>query len=263
MYIPTNGISTFYERSGSGVPVVLIHALGSSMFSWDPVARALSRHCDVVAYDWRGHGRTEKAAGEYSLPLLARDLSDLLSSLNIKEACIVGVAVGAMIALQTTLDFPRKVAALVLAEGASEIDSAVAEYTASRAARVESEGMSVAVDTTIERAFSPGFAERHGEVIREFRGDFLANDPRAYASASRVVIGLNVTHRLSEVRCPTLLLAGELDRLLPPSGSRLIQERIPGSRLEILPGVGHFSPIEAPDLFTDHLLTFLGGIGRG
>lgn len=260
MYTTANGISTFYERSGSGFTVVLIHALGSSARAWEPVALALSQNYEVIAYDWRGHGRTEKALGGYSLPFLAKDLADLLTDLKIREACVVGVAVGAMIALQTVLNYPEKVKALVLAEGCSEIDPSVEEYTESRAARVEREGMRAAVDVTIDRAFSPGFAESHPDVIREFRGDFLANDPRGYASASRVVVGLNLTGRLNEVRCPTFLLVGELDRLLPPSGSRLIQRHIPGSRLEILPGVGHFSPIEAPDLFADHLLTFLGRI---
>ncbi len=262
MYTTTNGISTFYDCSGSGFPVVLVHALGSSARAWKPITRALSRRYQVIAYDWRGHGRTEKTPGAYSLPLLAKDLADLLTCLEIGEACVVGVAVGALIALQAVLDYPDRIKALVLAEGCSEIDPAVAEYTEARAARVEREGMAVAVDMTIERAFSPGFVESHPNVIREFRGDFLANDPHGYASASRVVVGLNLTHRLKEVRCPTLLVAGELDRLMPPSGSRSIQEQLAGSQLELLHGVGHFSSIEAPDLFAGHLLTFLDRAGR-
>lgn len=259
MYATTNGISTFYERSGAGSPVVLIHALGSSARAWDPVVESLSARHDVIAYDWRGHGRSEKAVGDYTLPLLAADLVGLLSELRIERACVAGVAVGAMIALQTTLDYPDRVGELILAEGCSEISDAAAQYTVERAARVEREGMRAAVDMTIERAFAPAFTQEHPKVIHEFRGDFLANDPHGYASASRVVVGLNLTHRLSEVRCPTLLMVGELDRLLPPSASILIHERIPGSRLEILPGVGHFSSIEAPELFSQTLLGFLDG----
>ena len=213
----------------------------------------------MIAYDWRGHGRSEKPIGDYALPVLAKDLVELLSELSIGQACIAGVAVGAMIALQTALDYPARVSSLVLAEGCSEIDAATAQYTIERAARVEREGMRVAAEMTIERAFAPGFVRQHPEVIHEFRGDFLANDRHGYASASRVVVGLNVTHRLSEVQCPTLLMVGELDRLLPPSASMLIHQHISGSRLEVLPGVGHFSPIEAPDLFGRTLIAFLDG----
>lgn len=257
MFISTNGISTYYERTGRGFPVVLIHALGSSMRSWDPVVRALSDDYDVIAYDFRGHGRTEKALGEYSLSLMAGDLVGLLDGLGLQRACVVGVAVGAMIAQQTALDYPDRVASLVLADCSSQIDPAVAGYTEARAARVEREGMRVAVDLTIERAFAPGFAERYPDVLREFRGDFLANDPCGYARASRVVVGLNVTGRLAEVRCPTLILVGESDRLFPPETARVIQQQIRGSRLEVLPGVGHFSGIEAPGQFAAHLRAFL------
>jgi len=198
--------------------------------------------------------------GEYSLPILAKDLADLISGLDVRTSCVVGVAVGAMIALQTALDHPKIVSSLVLAEGCSKMDPSGAQYTSERAAKVEQQGMRVAVGMTIERAFVPGFAESHPHIMREFQGDFLANDPHSYASASRVVVGLDLVHRLGEVTCPTLLLVGEMDRLLPPSGSRLIQSNIPGSRLEVLPGVGHFSLIEAPELFAACLLRFLGDI---
>lgn len=261
MFAETNGISTYYERTGRGLPLVLIHALGTSLRSWDPLIPALSQRYEVIAYDWRGHGRTEKAGGDYSLTLLARDLDALLGVLGIEKAYLAGVAVGAMIAQQVALDFPSEVAGLILSDCSSRSDPSVEQYVEARAARVQQEGVRVAVEATIERAFAPGFAEAHPEVVEQFRGEFLANDPHAYARASRLALALDVTERLQEIRCPTFLMVGEMDRLLPPAASEVIRQHIPGAALKLLPGVGHFSNIEAPDLFSRTVLEFLDALG--
>ncbi len=262
MFISTNGISTYYERSGCGFPVVLIHALGMSVRSWDPIVPELSRRYEVIAYDWRGHGRSEKVVAEYSLSCLAQDLEALLDGLGCPQAFLIGLAVGAMIAQQAALDHPEMVAGLVLAGSLSGLEQTGVEYMESRASTVEQEGMRAVVNTTIERCFAPGFAETHREVMRTFRGEYLANDPLAYAEASRMVARLNATRRLEEIRCPTLLLAGEMDSLSPPEVSRNIQRRIEKSQLEVIPRVGHFSAIESPDRFVAHVLTFLARIDR-
>lgn len=260
MYFEVNGVSTYVERSGCGHPVVLIHALGTSLRSWDPIVPVLSKHYEVVAYDYRGHGRTETPAGDCSVPLLAQDLRDLLGRLGLRRVHVVGLAVGAMIAQQAAVDYPGLVSALVLADTRSEIDASGAHYNERRADMVESAGMRAAADTTIERAFAPGFAERRPEALTSFRGEFLACDPHGYASVSRGLSTFRVTERLPEIACPTLLLVGEADRLCPPSAAEAMQGRIPRARVEILPGVGHFSAIEAPEEFADHVLAFLGGV---
>ena len=260
MYFEVNGVSTYVQRSGCGHPVVLIHALGTSLRSWDPIVPMLSKSYEVVVYDYRGHGRTETTAGDCSVRLLAQDLHELLGRLGLRQSHIIGLAVGAMIAQQAAVDYRGLTSALVLADTRSEIDASGAHYNEQRADTVESEGMRTAVDMTIERAFAPGFAERRPEALKSFRGDFLACDPHGYASVSRGLSIFRVTERLPEIACPTLLLVGELDRLCPPSAAEAIQGRIPRARLEILPGVGHFSAIEAPEEFADRVSAFLGGL---
>ena len=249
MFLEVNGISTYVERKGKGYPVVLIHALGTSLRSWDPVISILSKDYEAIAYDYRGHGRSEKTGGSYSIQLLAQDLRGLLGQLGLRRVHIVGLAVGAMIAQQVAVDYRELVSALVLADARSELDFAGVEYNERLAA-----------DVTIERAFAPGFAEKSPETLRSFRGEFLANDPHGYASVSRALSSFHLTNRLSEIECPTLLLTGELDRLCPPSEAETMQARIPGAKLEILRGVGHFSAVEAPGEFADRILAFIRGV---
>lgn len=260
MFVEVEGVSTYVERSGGGYPVVLIHALGTSLRSWDPIVSILSRDYEVVAYDYRGHGRSEKIAGACSIRLLARDFVALLGRLGLQRVHVVGLAVGGMIAQQVAVDSRGLVSALVLADTRSEIDSLGAQTNERRADSVEKGGMRAAVVMTIERAFAPDFAERRPEVLRSFRGEFLANDPHGYASVSRALSDFRLTDRLSEIECPTLLLTGEMDRLCPSSEAAAMQARISGARRETLRGVGHFSAIEAPEEFADRVLAFIRGV---
>jgi len=259
-YIEANGVSTYVERRGRGWPVVLVHALGMSLRSWDPVAEFLAQEFEVIAYDYRGHGRTEKVGGACTIPILADDLRDLLARLALGPVHLVGLAVGAMIAQQVAVDYPGLASGLVLADTRSGIDASAARYNEQRADSVERGGMRAAVDLTIERAFAPDFFRKNPEAVRAFRGEFLANDPRGYACVSRALSSFHVTDRLAKIDCPTLLLTGELDTLCPPSEAAAIQARISGAKLEILPGVGHFSAIEAPEEFAERALAFLDSI---
>jgi 3-oxoadipate enol-lactonase len=222
MYVDANGTSTYVERRGRGWPVVLIHALGMSLRSWDPVAEALAEDFEVVAYDYCGHGRTEKVGGPSTIPILAEHLRDLLGCLALGPVHLVGLAVGSMIAQQLAIQEPRLVSALVLASPRSELDPRGAKYNEERADTVEAQGMRAVMGVTIQRAFP-------------------------YCT----------TPRLHEIRCPTLLLAGELDQLCPAREAAAMHSRIAGSRCETLPGVGHFSAIESPAEVAQRVLAFL------
>jgi 3-oxoadipate enol-lactonase len=258
MFMEVDGRSTYLERRGSGRPVVLVHALGMSVRSWDPVAERLARAAEVIAYDYRGHGRTEKGiAGTCAIPELTDDLAALLARLGLGQVLVVGLAVGAMIAQQLAVEHPGAVAALVLASPRSELDGPGAAYNAERAATVEARGMRAVLDATIARAFPPEYARRHPDRLQAFRGEFLANDPHGYAAVCRGLGTFCLTPRLREIACPTLLLPGEVDRLCPPEQARAMQARIPGARCETLTGVGHFSAIEAPASFAERCLAFV------
>lgn len=257
MYVEANGVSMYVERRGRGWPVVLVHALGMNLRSWDPVAEVLAEHFAVVAYDYRGHGRTEKVGGACRIAILAEDLRHLLERLGLRPVHLVGLAVGSMIAQQVAVLDSNLIRGLVLASPRSELDPRGVTYNEQRAEIVEARGMRDVVDMTIERAFSAEFQRSHPETMRWFRGEFLSNDPHGYAAVCRGLCTFGLTDRLQEIRCPTLLLAGELDQLCPVSEAVSMQSHIAGSRCETLPGVGHFSAIEAPALFAQRVLAFL------
>ena len=118
-HAPTNGIVTFYEDSGAGSAVVLIHGHSTDLRLWDtqvgPLTDAGFR---VVRYDVRGHGRSTVTERGYTWENYALDLRDLLDHLGIASASLVGLSMGGGIALAVAVMFPERVASLVLADSA-------------------------------------------------------------------------------------------------------------------------------------------------
>src|SRR2546425_5373816 len=122
-----NGISLYYEVTGDGPPLVLVHGFACGIRSWDPQVKALSRSHRIVTYDVRGHGISEapRDAAEYSQAISVADLHALLVQLGIRRAAVGGLSMGGNIALNLALAHPTVVSALVIADtGAGSDDPA-------------------------------------------------------------------------------------------------------------------------------------------
>ncbi len=114
----SNGIKLYYEVNGTGQPLVLIHGLGSSTRDWEVQVREFSKTYQVVAFDLRGHGRSDKPAGPYTIPLFAADTAGLLKALGIQSAHIVGISLGGSVAFQFAVDCPAMVKTLTIVNSA-------------------------------------------------------------------------------------------------------------------------------------------------
>jgi pimeloyl-ACP methyl ester carboxylesterase len=118
-HVDTNGIATFYEDTGQGTPVVLVHGHGADLRLWDlQVPALLEAGYRVIRYDVRGHGRSAIPPGGYTWENYALDLRDLLDRIAVPRAHVVGLSMGGGIALQFALDFPERVSSLVLVDSA-------------------------------------------------------------------------------------------------------------------------------------------------
>jgi pimeloyl-ACP methyl ester carboxylesterase len=257
-YVEVNGFSTFVRRIGAGPPVLLVHALGGSLRGWRKVQSNLAESREVVAYDWRGHGNSDRPVEDYEMGDLGRDLADLVGLLGLDRPCLVGVAAGAGIALQAALDRPGTASGLVLASACSEVSPAVADGMVARGRQVCADGMEVAVEASVKGGFSTGFRRQNVDVVDAYRHGFLSNSAEDYARASRAFSRFNVTDRLADLDLPCLLLPGSEDPYFPPHNSREMAQRLARSEVRVLEGVSHFSHIEAPDQITRAVVDFLG-----
>jgi 3-oxoadipate enol-lactonase len=259
----TNDIATFYEDAGHGPPVVLIHGHSLNLAMWDAqVAPLVDGGYRVIRYDVRGHGRSEAPATGYTWQNYSLDLRDLLDRLEIDApARLVGLSMGGGITLQFAVDYPQRVASLVL------VDSTVPGFDYSQEYSQTVEDLVQAVRREGPRAALERVWLTHPLLagIRRFPKRFqfvksmvLAYSARDYLDETEYPQPQwQVIDRLDAIRAPTLVLVGELD--LPDF--RLIAEilaaNIATARLEVIPGAGHLLNLEQPQVFNEALLRFL------
>ncbi|MCB0119292.1 MAG: alpha/beta fold hydrolase, partial [Anaerolineales bacterium] len=120
-FLNVNGVDLYYEVNGKGQTVVFIHGLGSSCQDWEKQEPVFSKQYQVVTLDLRGHGKSQKPSGPYSIALFARDVAGLIRSLNLAPVHVVGISLGGMIALQLAADHPELVRSFVAANNNSEM----------------------------------------------------------------------------------------------------------------------------------------------
>jgi len=263
-HVSTNDITTFYEATGRGPPVVLIHGHSLNLRMWDAqVAPLVDARYRVVRYDVRGHGRSEAPATGYIWQNYSLDLRDLLDRLDVDTpAHLVGLSMGGGIALQFAVDHPRRVASLVL------VDSTVPgfDYSAEYAQTVEELVQAVRAEGPRAALEQVWLTHPLLDGIRRFpeRFQFVKSMVLAYSARDYLDETVypqpqwQVTDRLSEVRAPTLVLVGEQD--LPDFRfiAEILAANISTARQEVIADAGHMLNLEQPEVFNDTLLRFLG-----
>ena len=247
-----------YERAGAGPDLVLIHSLGADLRLWDEVVDAFAARYRVLRYDVRGHGRTAAPYGEVSIDRMRDDLRVLLDELGIERAHVVGLSMGGMIAQAFAAAYPERLAALVLADTASEFDATIRTAWHERSATARREGMAPLVEPTVARWFPEAFRRSSAPVLDRMRATLAAMDPRHYAAAGEALARLDLTARLGAIRARTLVGVGIVDEAIPPRFSALIRDRIAGAQLRTWPAVGHCPPLQIPAAFAADVLAFLG-----
>jgi 3-oxoadipate enol-lactonase len=259
MRIVAGGIALNVERSGKGTPLVLTHGLGDDLHFWDPVAEALAAQHDLVRWDVRGFGDSDKPPGPYSAELFAADLAALLDALGLDRVHLGGISMGGVIAQRFGLDHPDRLRSLILISTSSEIAAKGAANWQRLADAIEQRGFgSGARDAS--RAFSPGFATRAPDVVAAAGEQTARNAPHAYAAAARAMSAYHWTGDLTRLRVPALVLQGLADQLTPPGGSVKLSRALPAARLLMFEDTGHCLPIEQPERFTAAVLGFTGGV---
>lgn len=259
MKLEVNGIHINYEISGKegAKVVVLSHSLSSSMIMWEPQLEVLEPHFQVLRYDMRGHGQSDAPEGAYTLEQLAGDVIGLLDALGLKTVHFVGLSIGGMIGQCLGLNHADRLDRLVLCDTTAVIPTEARQLFVEREQAAREKGMAALVQGTLERWFTPGYLQENPPVVDKIRDQVLATPVAGYTGCSQAILGLNYLDRLSEIHLPTLIMVGEDDPGTPVSASEAMHERIPGSRLEVLPHAAHLSNIEQAQTFNAHLMGFL------
>jgi 3-oxoadipate enol-lactonase len=257
--IKANGIQVNYEISGeeSAPVLILSHSLGSSMAMWDPQAERLEAQFRVLRYDIRGHGGSEAPEGKYTLDQLGNDAVGLLDALDIHVVHWVGLSMGGMIGQNLALNHANRVRSIALCDTAAILPEDAQPVWQERIDTARKKGMEAVVQETLERWFTQAYLSKNPPEVARIREQFLATPVTGYMGCSEAIRGLNYLERLSEIKIPALIIVGEEDPGTPVSAAEAIHERIPHSRLVILPSAAHLSNVEQPEAFNSALMEFL------
>jgi 3-oxoadipate enol-lactonase len=263
MKITVNGIATHYTVDGPehAAVVTLSHSLATDLGMWAPTLPALTRRWRVLRYDTRGHGGTDAPGGAYTLEQLADDAIALLRALGVPTTHWVGLSMGGMIGQTLALKAPGMVASLSLCDTTSRVPPEAKGTWDERIRTAESQGMEPLVEPTLARWFTPAFRERRRDVVDQVARMIRTTPVAGYVGCCRAIAALDLTERLGEITAPTAVIVGEDDPGTPVAASRVIHERIKGSRLTIIPAAAHLANMEQPEAFNHALTGFLDARG--
>jgi 3-oxoadipate enol-lactonase len=257
MKITANGIDIHYRIEGNGPWITLSHSLACNLDMWAPQIAPLSRHYKVLRYDIRGHGQSSASSGEYTLDQLADDVKALLDSLGIQRTHWVGLSLGGMIGQTFALKYPAVFQSMVLADTTSRRAPDAAKLWGERISIARERGMAPLVDSTLARWFTESYRNTHKEVVGRIADAIRATPVAGYIGCCQAIAKIDVTGRLKDIRCPTLVIVGEQDQGTPPAMAREIHENLPGSELQPIPSAAHLSNVEQAEVFNDAVLGFL------
>ena len=268
-----HGYRRAYRMAGSGPAVLLLHGIGDSSESWVPVMADLARHHTVVAPDLLGHGGSDKPRADYSVAAYANGMRDLLTVLGIESATVVGHSLGGGVAAQLAYQYPERCERLVLVAsgGAGRDVTPILRLAAAPLAEVFLAPARWPGARPLVRAALRALALANNDLAHDRRhvDRVLASLPDGEAQVAFTRTLRSVVDWRGQVvtlldRCylteavPTLIVWGDRDGVIPVAHAYRAHEAMPGSRLEVFPGAGHFPHHADHDRFVDVLREFVG-----
>ncbi|HUX20222.1 MAG TPA: alpha/beta fold hydrolase [Spirochaetia bacterium] len=245
-------------HAGSGTPRAFLNGIAMSTAHWTPLREHLIPGTDLL-HDFKDQLRSGRADAGYSIESHADELALLMGALKLPAADLIGTSYGSEVAMIFAIKYPERCRSLVLIDGVSESDARLKAAVKSWKAAALTDGRCF-YKSIIPWNYSPHYIEANAAMLAE-REDALASLPQDYfegfARLCDAFLELNVTGRLHEIVCPTLVLVGELDILKPVEFSRIIHAGIAGSQMATIPGAGHATVIEDPSAVADQINPFL------
>lgn len=236
---------------------MFLHGLGGTRESWNPQLRALSDTWRCVAWDMPGYGASAPAA-PLNFEAIAHRLVDLLDTLEVARATLVGLSFGGMHALHTAIGFPDRITRLVLADTSPAFGlngTTADQWKRDRLAPLDGGATPAAMATDVIDAIS------HRTLEENVRAELVAGFGRISTAGLRAAVECLPDHDvrpyLEQITQPALVIVGAQDHETPVEYARLLADGLPNGILHVLDDVGHLSPSEAPTEFNELIRSFL------
>jgi pimeloyl-ACP methyl ester carboxylesterase len=273
-HLDLHGQRVAYRDAGRGEVLLLIHGMAGSSSTWRAVLPTLSENYRVIAPDLPGHGESGKPRGDYSLGAFAAWLRDLLNELGIERVTVIGQSLGGGVAMQFAYQHPEYCDRLVLigsgglgpdvnwllralsAPGAEILLPIAAPQPVLNAGnKVRSWFARVGIESAQADEMWSAYSSL---ADRDTRHAFLRTLRAVVDYRGQAVSALERLYLTSDL--PTQLIWGDHDKIIPVAHAYAAHDAIPGSRLAVLPGLGHFPHVEDPTAVTDIIHEFVSTV---
>jgi pimeloyl-ACP methyl ester carboxylesterase len=252
-----NGININYTVEGRGEPLVMIMGLGGDQSAWKHQVSAFKTHYQVITFDNRGVGKSDKPKGSYSPTLMAEDTIHLMDFLKIDKAHILGMSMGGLIAQEVAINYPERILKLILASTFAYQDN-------------EANGVTKNVLDVAELPLKQGINSLLDASFNKFFNRFIIvplirlqtrriKEPELTGMKGQVdgTKGYDSFNRLPLIKAPTLVLTGTKDRVVKPESSNTISHKIPNAKLVKIANGSHLVCWEMSKVFNKEVLDFL------
>ncbi len=258
IYLDDVRLNAQVDGPANGAPLVLIHALGTDLTIWDDIIPLLPAGLRILRFDLRGHGGSDTPAPPYAMGALIRDAERLIDHFALKDAVVVGVSLGGLVAQGLAIKRLDLIRAMVLSNTAARIGTA--ELWAARVSEVRAKGLDAFADGVMARWFGRGF--RDNPAMPRLRAMLTATSPDGWMGCAAAIGGTDFYTPTASMTLPTLVIAGANDAATPPDLVRETAGLIRGSHFALMRGAGHLPMVEKPSEYTALIATFLADIGH-
>jgi len=236
--------------------LVLLHSLGLDGEMWRLQLERWAPTLRLVLVDVRGHGRSGTPPGPYTIERMATDVLEVCAQLQIERFHLCGVSLGGLIALWLAIHHPPKVHRLVCSNTAPKITHA--RFWDARIDSVRRYGVAGIARSVSKRFFAPTFLDREPAIVEHTTATLRSASDVGYIGACEALRDTDLRAEVARIALPTLVIVGNDDIATPASDAEWLHHRIAGSRLQILPAVGHLANLEAPNEFGRLVIEHLG-----
>jgi pimeloyl-ACP methyl ester carboxylesterase len=265
-WVEVDGTPANVIELGAGPPLLFVHGLSGCWQNWLENIPQFARTHRVIAVDLPGFGSSPMPRGEISIPGYARFLEGVCDALAIDAAAVVGNSMGGYVAAELAIASPQRVERLMLVSAAGITAEYLHRDSVMAGARI------VALIATGATAHHEWWARRAGlrrvalQLVVRHPGRLSAplahelmsgSGKPGFLPAMEAIIAHRISERLPQIACPTFVVWGEDDRVIPVRDARRFGELIPNVRVEILPDTGHVPMLERPATFNALLEAFL------
>lgn len=255
-----------YTRDvGEGAPLVLLHGFPLSSAMWLAQREGLAHRFRVITPDLRGFGGSPLGTDQPSIEAMADDIAELLDRLGIERAILGGLSMGGYVALAFCRRYAERLLGVIFADTKATADPEPARHIRMRTAeRLEREdAVDVLVEEVLPNLVGPTTMQRRALVYGRVRGLVQSTPPRAAAWAQRAMAERpDALDALAGLSAPALVLHGAEDVIVTEDDARAIVAALPDAELTVIPGSGHLTAVEQPELFNEAVTRFGAALPR-